>query len=314
MRFADGDQVFVRRRDGASFTSNCINVAVESGFYDIDVGGGGKSKAVEEIFADVEGATANVFRAIDESMEAPAPGSSDRDVLAAYLALQMMRTPEQRERTLFPERLARYLDGRELTRELVASYLSEHHLGFPPSENEVKAASDFAYIALQDASVFTPEFSMRITLSSLTEFAPRLAQLHWCVEHDRKQRLLTSDTPLVLWRKPSFRDAFEGFGVEDAEEIRFPLDPAKQLVLSRTRRSPSVRITPQRSATCNQDAAFACHNFVIARPTEMTRAMQLELPVKRPTLRFNTGPLRRRLPGGRSVGDGDVLHMWVPRR
>lgn len=313
-RFADGDQVFVRRRDGATFTTNCINVAVEAGFYDIEVQGGGKSKAVEEILADVEGATAEVFRAIDAAMSAPVPGSAERDVLSVYLALQMTRTPEQRERLIFPERLAKFLDGRELTRELVAAYLTDHHIGFAPSENEVEGAWTFASVALRGLSALTPELSMRLMLSSVSELAPRLAGLRWCVEHDRKERFVTSDTPLVLWRTPTVRDQFEGFGVETAEEIRFPLDPGKQLVLSRSARSPSARVNPSRSAECNQDVAYASHNFVIGHPRERVRLEALDLPERRPTLRFNTGPLLRSLDDGRTVEDGEILHMWVPRR
>ena len=80
-RFADGDQVAVRRRDGSTFIANCINVAVESGFYDIVTSGGGKSKEVDEILGDVEGATAGVLRRMDDTMQAPATGTSDRDIL-----------------------------------------------------------------------------------------------------------------------------------------------------------------------------------------------------------------------------------------
>lgn len=313
-RFADGDQVFVRRRDGTTFTTNCVNVAVESGFYDIELEGGGKSKQVEGILADVEGATADVFRMIDRTMEAPPPDAEERAVLSVYLALQMTRTPEQRERTLFPERLAVYLDGRELTRDLVATYLTEHHLGYAPTDNEAGAAFDFASVALRDRSFLTPEFSMRMMLRAVSDLTPRLTQLEWCVEHDRKSRFITSDTPLVLWRTPIYRDEFEGFGIATAEEIRFPLDPAKQLVLTGARRTPSARVNPARSAVCNRDAAYACHNFVVAHPTQRARAEQLDLPPRRPTLRFNSGPLVRARPDGRTVEDGEVLHMWVPRR
>jgi hypothetical protein len=313
-RFASRDQAFVRRRDGTTFTANCVNVAVEAGFYDIEMQDGGRSKVVEETLADVEGATAEVFRAIDEAMAAPAAGTAEREVLSIYLALQMTRTPEQRARILFPERLATYLDGRELTRELVGTYLADHHLGFTPRANEIEGAWTFASVALRDEYVLTPELSMRIMLTSVSDLAPRLAALYWCVEHDRKERFVTSDTPLVLWRTPTYRDEFEGFGVETAEEIRFPLDPGKQLVLSRSPRSPSARINPARSAACNQDVAYACHNFIIGHPRERARLEDLDLPAKRPTLRFDTGPLLRRLDDGRTVEAGEVLHMWVPRR
>lgn len=313
-RFAQGDQLFVRRRDGATFTTNCINVAVESGFYDVALEDGSRSKQVEETLADVEAATTAVFRVIDETGEPPPPGAEEREVLSIYLAFQMTRTPEQRERTLFPERLAAYLDGRDLTRDSVAAYLADHHLGFSPGANEIDAAFDFASVALQDRSILTPEFSMQMMLRSVAGLAPRLAGFHWCVEHDRKQRFITSDTPLVLWRTPTHRDEFEGFGIETAEEIRFPLDPAKQLVLTPRTRTPSARVQPARSAAANQDAALACHNFVVAHPSQRARVAQLELPPRRPTLRFNTGPLLRRQPDGTTIEDGEVLHMWVPRR
>lgn len=313
-RFADRDQVFVRRRDDNMFTSNCINVAVESGFYDLELPDGGKSKQVEEILADVEGVTADVFRLLDDIGEAPPPEATERDVLSIYLALQMTRTPEQRERVLFPERLAAFLAERDLSRDLVAEYLAEHHLGFTPTDNEIDAAFDFASVALRDRSVLTPEFSMRTMLRSVAQLAPRLAQFSWCVEHDRKQGLITSDTPLVLWRAPTDRDEFEGFGIETAEEIRFPLDPGKQLVLTPKQRTPSARVNSDRTASANQDTAFACHNYVVAHPDQRRRVEALDLPARRPTLRFNTGPLLRQQPDGTTLEDGEVLHMWVPRR
>lgn len=313
-RFARDSQVFVRRRDGTMFTANGINVAVQSGFYDISLTSGGKSKDVEEALANVEGVTAAAFKAIDETGRAPTPGSRDREILSVYLALQMTRTPEQRERVLFPERLAVFLEGRELTRELVASYLADRHLGFTPTDSEVEGAWTFATVALQERARLTPEFSMRMMMDMVGGLAPLLAALHWCVEHDRKERFITSDTPVVLWRAPTHRDRFEGFGIDSADEIRFPLDPAKQLVLSKTARSLTVRVTPARSAACNQDVALACHHFVACHPRDAGRATKLDLPSKRPTLRFNMGPLRRELPDGRTVEDGELLHMWVPRR
>ena len=75
----------------------------------------------------------------------------------------------------FPERLAAYLDGRGLIRDLVATYLAEQHLGFTPTDNEVDAAFDFASVALRDRSILTPEFSMRMMFRSVTALAPRLA-------------------------------------------------------------------------------------------------------------------------------------------
>lgn len=73
-------------------------------------------------------------------------------------------------------------------------------------------------------------------------------------------------------------------------------------------------MNPAQSAAANQGTAFATHNFVVAHPSQRALVERLDLPGRRPTLRFNTGPLLRQLPDGTTVEDGEVLHVWVPRR
>lgn len=313
-RFAEDGSLCVRRRDGKTFMTGATNVAVESGFYDLRLDDGSTSKAVEHILADIEGLIANVFRAIDESGEAPAPGTPNREVLAVYLAVQYTRTPEQRGRVLFPERLARYLAGRELTRDLVAEYLAVEHLRFTPGESEVQAAFDFASVALRDPDVLTAEFAMDMMLRSIEHLVPVLDELEWTIEHERKGRLITSDTPLVIWRPPSARDAFEGVGIGNAHEIRFPLDPAKQFVVSKRRRPPTVRITSDRVVSCNLDMIAGCHQFILGPPRLQRQLFEPDMKPHMPELRFNTGPLYERQPDGTNAYKGEVLHTWVPRR
>lgn len=314
-RFAtEHERVLERRRDGAGFVTNCDNVAAESGFYDITLLNGEKSKAVEDYLSRVEGAAAEVIRSIDGSMSVPSPGSEERVALSEYLGLQISRTPEHRERTQFPLKVSEFLDGRDITLELVTEFLEQIHLGFPPTDGEARGAFNYTSFLLQDPASVTKERSMELMFQTAEAVAPRLASRHWCVEHDRKGRLVTSDTPLMLWKRPSPSDAYQGVGVENTDEIRFPLDPTKQLVMTKHERSPSMRISPERSAACNQDMAFACHNFVVATPSEQTRVALLDLPDRRPVLRFNTGPLMREQPDGSAAEDGEVMHMWVPRR
>ena len=135
----------------------------------------------------------------------------------------------------------------------------------------------------------------------------------WTVEHDRKGRFITSDTPVVLWRRPSSRDAFEGIGVQTATEIRFPLNPNKQLVMHRGHRPPSVRVTGDRVAECNADVASACHQYVVGRPERSIMLAALSLSPKRPVLRFNQAAGFERHPDGSFVRmDGDVVHAGSP--
>jgi hypothetical protein len=313
-RFANDGQVFVRRRVGEPFESNCINVAVESGFYDVELPDGTKSKRYEDDLGDIEDRTAPVLRKIDDTLVPPDPQSEEHRILAVYLAVQLTRTPEERQRVLFPDAVSRFLDGRELTRESVAEYLKTIHLGFKPRKEEVEGAFTYAYVGLNSEGVLTREFTLEMIEVVAEQAVPHLRRLHWTIEIDRKGRFMTSDSPLILWRKPTPRDEFEGVGIATAEEIRFPFDPTKQLVLTKTQRAPNVRVTPERVAACNADVALACHNFIVSNPRDRKRAEGLDLPRKRALLRFNLGPLMHQQPDGRWVKGNDVMHAWVPRR
>ena len=315
LRFADKDQrVLERPRDRDDFVTNVLNVAAESGFYDIVQPDGTKSKEVEDRLNQVEGEAAEAMRWIDSSMEAPPPQSDERDALSKYLGLQMTRTREHRERTQFPLKVGAFLDGRDLSREVMAEFLEHVHLGFPATDGEVQGALDFTANSLRDPESLTTERSIELMFETADAVIPILADLYWCIEHDRKGRLITSDTPVVIWTVPSPRDAYMGTGVVNADEIRFPLDPTKQLVMTKRKHSLSARISPERSASCNQDMALASYNFVVAHPLQQSRVSQLDLPVRRPVLRFNTGPLFREQPNASTIQDGEVMHVWVPRR
>lgn len=102
-RFADRDRVLVRRRDGALFRANFINVAVECGLYDVRDAEGSRSTVVEELFADLDEVATGALRHIDE-LEQPPPKAVSADRVSDLHGLQT-RTPEQRERTVVPRRL-----------------------------------------------------------------------------------------------------------------------------------------------------------------------------------------------------------------
>jgi Protein of unknown function (DUF4238) len=169
-------------------------------------------------------------------------------------------------------------------------------------------------VALREPAVLTNEFAIRLMLESVDQLVPILLDRHWTLEIARKPRLLTSDHPLVIWRTPSPRDQYEGVGIANAEQVRFPLDPGKQLVLTLTQGPPVRPIEPNRVRACNADIASACHRFVVGHPNRPRPIQEVPLASKRPVLRFNTGPLYEKQPDGSIVYRGEVLHTWVPRR
>jgi hypothetical protein len=276
---------------------------------------GGSSVATEERLAELDGAAVEIMRQIDKTGLPSAEGTSERATLASFIAQQVTRTPEQRGRVLFARDLADYAGEREIDTTVVAEYLEHVHLGFCPSDSEVRAALDFAHVALRDPSLLTKEFAVQVMLQAVSELAPVLLGRYWTLEIARKPRLLTSDTPVVIWRKPTPRDRYEGVGIANAEEVRFPLDPRKQLVLTSTAR-PLVRaIEPSRVRACNGDIASGCHRFIVGNPNWRRPLQEVTLKPKRPVVRFNIAPFYERGPGGAMIFTGkEMLHMWVPRR
>jgi hypothetical protein len=313
-RFGHNGRVLVRWRDKTgTIPMGVQNVAVECGFDEIEGPTGARSVAVEEALAGLEGDAAAAIQLIDRTKAPPDVGTPERTTLAAFMALQLNRTPEQRGRVLFAKDLAAYAGARKLDKMVVAEYLERVHLGFRPRDSEVSAALDLAQV-LRDPAVLTNEFAIRLMLESVDQLVPILLDRHWTLEIARKPRLLTSDHPLVIWRTPSPRDRYEGVGIANAEQVRFPLDPGKQLVLTVTQGPPVRPIEPDHVRTCNADIAGACHRFIVGHPNRPRPIQDVPLAPKRPVLRFNTGPLYEKQPDGSVVYRGEVLHTWVPRR
>jgi hypothetical protein len=312
-RFGVNQTVRVRWRDGKVYETSTVNVAVESGFYSVPASDGGRSSRVEDALALVDGAAAQAMASIDRAGRPPIGGSEERFTLAVFLALQMSRTSAHREQLMFPERLAKWAAGREITENLVAEYLEGVHLGFPPRPREAEGARLYVTKALEDG-VLTDRFAISMMLKLVEAFVVRLLPLNWTLERDPRARFITSDVPVVVWRKPSKRDEYEGVGVENADEVRFPLDPGKQLVLSKRARPPELMVEPHRVRRSNDDLADGCHRFLVGDPREPTALGDARLHRRPPAVRFNVGPLTIEDSDGHKVRDSEVLHMFVPRR
>jgi hypothetical protein len=285
-------------------------VALESGFYDVTNEAGTKYGSLEEELAKVDSEMSRLLKTIDEQNAPPPEGSAERTMLATGMALQLTRTPDQRERTLFVEKIVDFLAGRELTVDLVGDFLEEY-LGFRPEEGEIRGATDYAQVIMQDPSVLTRTFALELMVGAIGEMVPYLLGKSWSLEIVTKGRLISSDTPVVAWKPPSEEDAYKGFGIADATEIRFALDAGKQLLLTREPIAPVMEIPPSRVRGCNADMTDACFAVLFGHPDHPDDLNRQTLRRRRPLLRFNTGPLIDE--HGQDSGR-EVLHMWVPRK
>ena len=119
---------------------------------------------------------------------------------------------------------------------------------------------------------------------------------------------------MLAWRPRSPSDSHEGLGVQNATEIRFPLDPRKQLVLTPRPVSSARNADPARVRDCNAEMTAECFSQLIAAPAERCRLDAANLRDRRPILRFAKRPYEEVSESGQvASGGGDLLHMWLPR-
>ena len=259
------------------------------GFYDLPDGAGGKSEVVEVMLAEVEAAASAALAAVDRTGSPPRDGSDGRAALALYIAFQMTRTTEHRERILFPRRVIDWAQARNVTRALVAEYLETQHLGFAPRDPEVDGAFTYVTMAMQDPHFATPEFAVEMMLATVSEMVPRLLGLNWAVEVDVRREFVSSDTPVVVWRKSTIRDQFEGLGIDKADEVRSPLDPEKQLSCRVDSARPRIEVAATVSGSSS--TSLGVTGSVFADPDNRRQLDAQRLEERRPVIRFNVGPV-----------------------
>ncbi|MEU9979556.1 hypothetical protein [Streptomyces sp. NPDC051014] len=160
----------------------------------------------------------------------------------------------------------------------------------------------------------THDDAVAVPLSAVQARIPQYRARHWRLETSRKPISLTSDAPLVLWRPETPSDAYQGFGLEDAHEIRFPVSPTAQLVLLPGNGTSSEEIKLSRVISCNQDLTESCQQVVVGHPDRHAALDRVQLMEQGPTLRFNTAPGIRKNPDGTEEPMGDILHLYTTRR
>jgi hypothetical protein len=313
-RFGRGNVVAVRWRDRPDiYVSNVKGVAAETGFYYTEEPAG-RTAQTETWLSGIDHAAHRAIAHILATVDVPGASSPHRLKLSRFLALQLTRTPEVRERLMFAGRVLRYANGRPIDERLVETFLEEEHLGYRPAEPEVKGAYWFVNAALsQPGGPLTQTEAVKISMELGRRNASVIYRKQWSLEVAPAPELITSDAPLVIWRTPTKRDEFEGVGLLTAEEIRFPLDPTHQLLLTDEERPSVVDIDVGRVAACNEDMASACHRFIVGHPDRKAALAELPLASLRPTLRFNVGPGVETAPDGSERPIGEVLHYWTQR-
>jgi Protein of unknown function (DUF4238) len=108
-RFGESEYVLVpRSNEPKMYETNVKKAAVESGFYEIlDVDGQPSDASAREL-SSLESAALSPLTKVEQNERLPPVGSAARSTLATFLAVQFTRTPLNRERIMFPERVAQW--------------------------------------------------------------------------------------------------------------------------------------------------------------------------------------------------------------
>jgi hypothetical protein len=307
----DGDQVAVRRRARAEvFTPNIINVAVNAGIYGADDDG---VSAREEMFGRLEADWPRLRDALINKGGALSEG--DMAAISVFAAVQLSRTRERVAQAEFLSDFAAFSEDRPVAKKDVRAFLVERHLRFEPSDAEVEGAWIFASFALNDGEPQTKDEVMEMLFRiAQNEIGPRLTTMFgWTLQHCSKPTLLTSDRPVMCWRPRSRRDYYEGVGVENCDEIRWPLTPRDLLVLQpRTADGGVEQVSSTRFERVNAGVASQCHEFIVGTLKCRQNLEHIPMEEHRPVLRFDVAPGLEVLPDGREKSLGDILHMWFP--
>lgn len=294
-------QVAYRRRDKAeAVVASTVNVAVAGGIY----GAGEISNARERFFNDLEEEWPSLRQQL--KMDGDLTGDRRR-LMAVYAAIQLGRTAHHRNQVQFMIDLAAMTTERPIPAEVVREYLRGLDGGDEPDDNEVESVQDLLSGAPPGTETGDEAHSRAMQMAT-EMIAPRLEAMHWCVYDFGRPVLLTSDRPVQLWRRLGSGPEVGGVGVDNADQIRFPLSPSSLLVMSRDVLNPNQL---PKSPSINADTCRDCHQFVVGTPQAKHALSALQLAPRSPRLRFRTGPGYTRRPDGNDQYIGEVLHTYV---
>jgi hypothetical protein len=310
--WADSEDHVAARRRGqpASFTTNLINVAVESNLYTAE-GPSGPDDALEvELAEQVGGRIGDILELLRDD-RVPRKESAAREEISHLLAVQLVRTPDHVGRMLFPITVADFCGERPVSRDGMRRYLAEVHLGTEPTESETEGALAYVNGVLSMGPVTKAEAFQTLFGVARDQLAPALRTMAWSVEICNRACFITSDLLLTVWRRRPDASGHTGTGLGSADEVWFPLGPHHLLALRP--RFPEHRsfVEPDRVTQVNRHLASACNKLIIGRFQDGPLLTQLPLAATRPLLRFNSGPLLTRTPDGRLIDSGrTVTHMY----
>ncbi len=271
-----------------SIMTTVKDAAVRTGFYKLDLDGPGDPASLEKELAKIEGASASVIRRISSAASWP-PNQSDRGVLATYMGLQYMRTPEKRRNHEQITDTVEKVFYENMTAEYARERLIE--IGEEPIEDRIALILDVSRHPDRYRFVLHPNEYLRSMVTVGLEVARLLEERSWWLGKSPGPAFATGDHLPALFTRPEARDPFKGVGPQGAEEIHFPLDRHHVLLMFPTDMPEKSFILERENVTfTNSLIASSSHRFVFRHPDDSS--IDYMIPQEpRPLMEINQEPV-----------------------
>jgi hypothetical protein len=272
-RFANDDQriAMIDRRTGARRVAAVKDTAAEKDFYTAINTDGEKDGKTEQLLSHIEGNTASAIRNIlNPVFNLFPPSLDDRANLCLFLALQKVRGKLMRKRVeMLGDLWAHIQIPANMTAKQATALLQTNEQ--PVTPEAVSQMVDLS--AHMDESEFIPDPNehLRMMGSVAMRISEELLPRPWWIAEYDSPALLTSDEPVGLHFSDGNRPPGYGYGLAYAEQIWFPLDPRRLLILGRPGSSlPEQRLAaPTESAkTVNTTIAAGAYEYIYLHPDQ----------------------------------------------
>jgi hypothetical protein len=271
-------------------TPGIDNVLNRKGFYTTQTESGKATDFVEGLLSQIEAQAAMSLRRLRQGRFPPRP--LHRINIAAFLALQAVRGPDMRAAwDAMAGEMWRQLN-RGLQSEALASRFQEIE-GRPPTRLELADLAQTYSEPDEFAAKLDRNHQALLMFDSAYAMIDPLLRRSWQLIEFPRPQLLTSDRPVTVWANPARGRFHRGFGIINADEVRFPVDRRRALVMWLIR-APSGQIvrrgTDDDAREMNESVAAASREWIVHHPDDDPLA-DLEIPEAEPTTRgFGPGP------------------------
>lgn len=193
----------------------------------------GLSDEVERWLSQLEGDAADVLRRIDAGHFPPT--RADRDMLSMFMAFQLCRGPQFHEtlETAASMQTEAMALGLSTFPEAMRQAIRET-LGNEPSDEEIREHQDDLRRAVDEKRITTtvPRPMAVIEMMAIApELARFLAQRSFDLYETGEPSFIAGDVPVAMWNRPLFDGRPMPVGVMTAQEITFPIDSRRCILL-----------------------------------------------------------------------------------